>query len=208
MFGKIQDICGEEVLPKLAHRGPDYSGKTKVGMATLGHTRLAIVDPSSGPQPLHGKHNNAITVNGEIYNHQALRTTYPASYQTNSDCEGVAGSMSPRALILMSIDGVFCLCVRGCEGPICILHGIQLVSTHCFMDGTTTPKCLWVASERKALLHCRDVVPFPPGHMWTQASEEPIPYYNPVWRRVPPSLEENRETVEIAHGCHLQTHDE
>ena len=191
------NISVEEVLPNLAHRGPDFSGMAQVGMATLGHTRLAIVDPLSGPQPLHGKHDNAvdnaITVNGEIYNFQALRSMYPASYQTNSDCE-VLLEVCRRGINLNEIDGVFAFVYVDAKDQFVIARDPIGVNP-LFYGWDNGSNCLWVASERKALLHCRDVVPFPPGHMWTQASEEPIPYYTPAWRTVPPALAENKEKL-------------
>ena len=75
---------------RLRHRGPDWSGLHVRGTAVLAHERLAIVDPESGQQPLlspDGK--TALTVNGEIYNHRALRASLSQGYrfQTASDCE-------------------------------------------------------------------------------------------------------------------------
>ena len=42
----------------------------------LVHERLAIVDPSTGAQPLYNpEHTHVLAVNGEIYNHKALEAT-------------------------------------------------------------------------------------------------------------------------------------
>ncbi len=64
-------------LRLIRHRGPDSSGEwTSVdGWCWLGNTRLAIVDLSpTGAQPMTDPATgNVIAVNGEIYNHQALR---------------------------------------------------------------------------------------------------------------------------------------
>lgn len=58
----------------LRHRGPDWSGIYQNENAILAHERLAIVDPTSGKQPLFSSDNRYIlAANGEIYNHQKLR---------------------------------------------------------------------------------------------------------------------------------------
>ena len=68
------------------HRGPDWSGvysqTLTVGDAStttaLAHERLAIVDPISGEQPLFARDDDSLilVVNGEIYNHKALRADF------------------------------------------------------------------------------------------------------------------------------------
>lgn len=64
-------------LVKLKHRGPDGSGEWKSadGKVYLGHTRLAIIEPTSaGKQPMTDASGRyVITFNGEIYNHIQLR---------------------------------------------------------------------------------------------------------------------------------------
>jgi asparagine synthase (glutamine-hydrolysing) len=64
-------------LQLIRHRGPDSSGEwtSSNGRCWLGNTRLAIIDLSpSGAQPMTDPANgNVIVVNGEIYNHRALR---------------------------------------------------------------------------------------------------------------------------------------
>lgn len=54
----------------LAHRGPDGEGTYIDGSVGLGHRRLAIIDLSTGQQPmLSDDRSLAITFNGEIYNY-------------------------------------------------------------------------------------------------------------------------------------------
>jgi asparagine synthase (glutamine-hydrolysing) len=87
---KFRDL--QEALPRmtraLAHRGPDDDGHwfdPEVGVA-LGHRRLAIVDLSpAGHQPMVSPSGRwVIAFNGEIYNHQALRTELDAAGRTPS----------------------------------------------------------------------------------------------------------------------------
>src|SRR5699024_7418727 len=73
----------------LRHRGPDWSGVHADEHAILAHERLAIVDVLHGAQPLLSKDGQqALAVNGEIYNHRDLRKEFdPATFSTDSDCE-------------------------------------------------------------------------------------------------------------------------
>jgi asparagine synthase (glutamine-hydrolysing) len=54
------------------------------------HERLAIVDPVSGSQPILSQDGTvALAVNGEIYNHEVLRTELEKEFKfrSRSDCE-------------------------------------------------------------------------------------------------------------------------
>ncbi|WP_224242744.1 asparagine synthase (glutamine-hydrolyzing) [Hyalangium gracile] len=77
----------------LHHRGPDASGifrDTRVGLA---HTRLAIVDPERGQQPLGNVEGTVwLVFNGEIFNHVELREELEAqghTFRTRCDTEVV-----------------------------------------------------------------------------------------------------------------------
>ncbi|MEL0073936.1 MAG: asparagine synthase B, partial [Flavobacteriaceae bacterium] len=79
-----------EMSKQLRHRGPDWSGIYSSDQALLSHERLAIVDPTSGKQPLISPSGTLIlAANGEIYNHKELRAPLEFSYafKTQSDCE-------------------------------------------------------------------------------------------------------------------------
>ena len=79
-----------ELSRLMRHRGPDWSGIYASDNAILAHERLSIVDVNAGAQPLYNvKKTHILAVNGEIYNHQALRAEYGDRYQfqTGSDCE-------------------------------------------------------------------------------------------------------------------------
>ena len=70
------------------HRGPDDSGIVNLGGATLGHTRLSIVDIFSGHQPMFDNDKDAaITFNGEIYGYKPLRDKLDYEFVTHSDTE-------------------------------------------------------------------------------------------------------------------------
>ena len=68
----------ERALPCMYHRGPDAAGTWNDDSAVFGFNRLAIIDIEHSHQPLRwGPADNperyALTFNGEIYNHAALR---------------------------------------------------------------------------------------------------------------------------------------
>lgn len=58
----------DRALDALAHRGPDGRGVWRGEHVALGHTRLAIVDPLHGAQPIANEDGSVVAiVNGEIY---------------------------------------------------------------------------------------------------------------------------------------------
>ena len=67
----------QEMLAKVAHRGPDGEGiwVSKENEAGLGHRRLAIMDLSDqGKQPMPNEDGSILlVVNGEIYNYLKLK---------------------------------------------------------------------------------------------------------------------------------------
>ncbi len=79
-------------MDRLTRRGPDGSGTwvSPSGHAALGHTRLAIVDPTPrGHQPMIGAHGQvAVSFNGEIYNAPELRSQLESrGHRFRSSCD-------------------------------------------------------------------------------------------------------------------------
>jgi len=73
VIDKDQVIAGTVALK---HRGPDATGFwfSPAGQVGLGHTRLAIVGPSDGIQPIPNEAGDIVAiVNGEFYGFQELR---------------------------------------------------------------------------------------------------------------------------------------
>lgn len=75
----------------LHHRGPDECGMYMDNHIAMGHTRLSIIDLSTGGQPLHNEDQTLwIVFNGEIFNYIELRKeleTSGHSFCSNSDTE-------------------------------------------------------------------------------------------------------------------------
>ncbi len=78
----------DKFLSALAHRGPDGSGRHIAGNVAMIQTRLAIIDLTTGDQPLYEPGGAALVANGEIYNYLELREELSGSpFKTASDCE-------------------------------------------------------------------------------------------------------------------------
>jgi len=82
-----------KMMDSLFHRGPDSCGYYRDRKAALGHTRLSIIDLTSGAQPLSNEDETLwITFNGEIYNYLELRDLLIAKghiFKTKSDTETI-----------------------------------------------------------------------------------------------------------------------
>lgn len=101
IVGKIYRDKSRPVDPELlarmqrciAHRGPDESGAYNVAPAGLGFQRLAIIDISTGHQPMTNEDGSIVVVyNGEIYNFHELRAELQAHghiFKTQSDTETI-----------------------------------------------------------------------------------------------------------------------
>lgn len=76
-------------LARQHHRGPDETGLVSVGPATLGLTRLAIIDPAHGRQPMRTADGRfTLVFNGALYNHRELRAELSAAgYPFRTACD-------------------------------------------------------------------------------------------------------------------------
>ena len=172
----------------MRHRGPDWSGLWVGERALLAHERLAIVDPGTGAQPLlHTSKDMALAVNGEIYNHRGLRAGLSAPYEfaTASDCEVLLPLFEQQGpQFLNDLNGIFAfvLCDQERDRWFIARDPMGVIPLY---TGRDAEGRLYVASELKALVgHCVTLAEFPPGHYQTSADEQPLRYYEPVWRDV------------------------
>jgi asparagine synthase (glutamine-hydrolysing) len=79
----------ERMTKALLHRGPDGNAVEVTNGATLGHARLAILDPRpEGDQPMwNADRSIAIVYNGEIFNYRTLREELGGQFKTTTDTE-------------------------------------------------------------------------------------------------------------------------
>jgi len=167
------------------HRGPDWSGIFSCENSILAHERLAIVDPSSGNQPLYSKDKRfVLAANGEIYNHKYLRSQLKDNYdfQTDSDCEIILALYNEKGKkFLDDLNGIFAFALydthkneffiaRDHMGIIPLYYGWDRKGT------------FYVASELKALEGvCNRIELFPPGHYMHSKDKEKTRWYARKW---------------------------
>lgn len=88
--GAVPEAGLRAMADSLAHRGPDGVHVHVDGPVGLIHTRLAIIDPAGGDQPLFWPGGRILVANGEIYNDPSVRKDMPAApFRTGSDCESL-----------------------------------------------------------------------------------------------------------------------
>jgi asparagine synthase (glutamine-hydrolysing) len=144
----------ERMVATLHHRGPDDSGIEIVGSVGLGHTRLAIVDPSpAGHQPMADAAGRWwVTYNGEIFNHRELRAELPqVRWRGGSDTETLLEALAawgPQAV--SRCNGLYAFAALDRERDRLYLvrdrFGVKPLY-YARHDGA-----LWFASEMRALL--------------------------------------------------------
>mmetsp|Transcript_20905 Transcript_20905/g.31162 ORF Transcript_20905/g.31162 Transcript_20905/m.31162 type:complete len:1174 (-) Transcript_20905:78-3599(-) len=204
----------------LHHRGPDgyQVSSGTVGNSTptparwsMGHTRLAIVDPSNrfADMPFNlefptegGKKIVHLAANGEVYNHievydECVKAGWETPKISGSDCESIAHAYAkfggPKTAAML--DGMFAFVIFeedaqtgkvkafAARDPVGI-KPLYYGRTKCSTSSDDAAAYIF-SSELKALVgHCdpSTVVAIPPGHYWTP-EEGLVCYYNPEWLR-------------------------
>jgi len=106
------------MLTSMKHRGPDGQGSVRLEDACLLHTRLAIIDPQGGSQPMHLCYADSvftIIYNGELYNTQEIRAELIAlnhEFQNRSDTEVVLHAYAQWGeACLNKLNGIFAFAV-------------------------------------------------------------------------------------------------
>ena len=172
---------------KLRHRGPDWSGIYVGGSTILTHERLSIVDPQSGGQPLYSPNRKQVlAVNGEIYNHQNIRSRYVGNYefQTGSDCEVILALYRDKGIhFLEELNGIFAFALYDEERDE-FLIARDAIGVIPLYIGKDRDGLLYVASELKALEgFCDEYEPFLPGHYYWSREGEMRRWYNRDWMK-------------------------
>lgn len=172
---------------KLRHRGPDWSGIYVGGSTILTHERLSIVDPQSGGQPLYSPNRKQVlAVNGEIYNHQNIRSRYVGNYEfrTGSDCEVILALYRDKGIhFLEELNGIFAFALYDEERDEFFIarDAIGVIPLYIGKDYNGL---LYVASELKALEgFCDEYEPFLPGHYYWSREGEMRRWYNRDWMK-------------------------
>lgn len=192
----------------IRHRGPDWSGIFNDENSIIAHERLAIVDPTSGKQPLFSEDENLVlAVNGEIYNHQELRKQFEDRYhfKTQSDCEVILALYQEKgAAFLDDLNGIFgfALYDRKSNEYFIARDHMGIIPLYIGWDKKGT---FYVASELKALEGiCPKIELFPPGHYLHSKEGKLKRWYSRDWMEYEnvkdntSNIQELREALEAA----------
>ncbi|ATZ11012.1 asparagine synthase B [Erwinia amylovora] len=174
-----------ELSRLMRHRGPDWSGVYADEHAILAHERLSIVDVNNGAQPLYNAaHTHVLAVNGEIYNHQALRAELSDRYefQTDSDCEVILALYQEKGVeFLDDLQGMFAFILYDSVKNTYLIGRDHIGIIPLYM-GNDEHGNLFVASEMKALVPvCRSIEEFPAGSYLSSSDGEVRRYWQRDW---------------------------
>lgn len=210
IFGQQEKEARRSKALKMAstirHRGPDWSGIYSDDSCLLAHERLSIVDVEHGAQPLYDITTKRVLIaNGEIYDHQQLRTSLKKEHQwqTKSDCEVLLYLYDEQGPEFLSkIDGIFAFCIYDPETKEYFIARDHIGIVPLYI-GWDKDDVLHIASEMKALeLYCEKLQEFPPGHYYLGSKKEFVKWYKPEWATTiptqPVSLPRLRQELETA----------
>ena len=202
-----------EMSRRIRHRGPDWSGIWCGGSAILAHERLSIVDPQSGGQPLFSMDRlQVLAVNGEIYNHQAIRREYEGRYEfsTGSDCEVIlalyrdavaaGGSQEDFIRMLEKLNGIFAFALYDAERDEYLIARDPIGVIPLYI-GKDKEGHICVASELKALEGiCTEYEPFLPGHFLSSRTGHMERWYTRDWFKYD-AVKDNEADIKELHDA-------
>lgn len=115
---KSDESVQTKMMETMRRRGPDGSGVYQKDECTLLHTRLAIIDPEGGSQPMQlqwAGESYCISYNGEIYNTEEVRSALRKeghSFQGHSDTEVVLHAYAQwKDKALDMLNGIFAFAI-------------------------------------------------------------------------------------------------
>ena len=173
-----------EMSRRIRHRGPDWSGIHTSENAILAHERLAIVDPTSGKQPIYSKDKKIIlAANGEIYNHRLLRKEISDyDFSTGSDCEVILALFKKKGVdFIDDLNGIFAFAIYDENKDEYLIARDHMGIIPLYM-GWDKKGTFFVASELKSLEgFCDKIELFPPGHYLSSKEGKLIKWYKRDW---------------------------
>lgn len=193
-----------EMSKSIRHRGPDWSGIFSNENALMGHERLAIVDPTSGNQPLYSEDGRyVLAANGEIYNHAELKKQFEGKYnfQTASDCEVILALYQEKGPAFVDeLNGIFGFALYDTQEDRYFVARDHMGIIPLYM-GYDANGTFYVASELKALEGvCTKIELFPPGHYLSSEDKAPVQWYQRDWMEYD-AVKENCTSIDALHDA-------
>ena len=115
---KLKECTAEKMLKTMDRRGPDGRGVQYLPGCVLLHTRLAVIDPAGGRQPMELEWEGerySLVYNGETYNTEELRQELRKlghTFETHCDTEVVLHAYAQWGREALSkINGIFAMAV-------------------------------------------------------------------------------------------------
>ncbi len=167
------------MMSVLQHRGPDESGMYLDNRIAMGHTRLSIIDLTTGRQPMHNEDQTLwIVFNGEIFNYVELRKDLEASghrFITQSDTEVLLHLYEEKdSDCLSQLNGQFAFAIWDCKKKRLFLarDRVGIRPLHYTFHNST----FYFASEIKSILTSTDV----PGQIDPIALDQIFTVWTPL----------------------------
>ena len=187
---------------KVRHRGPDWSGIYSNNKAVLAHERLAIVDPTSGKQPIISDDGlKVIAVNGEIYNHIDLKEKHTPDYnfKTESDCEVILALYQEKGVnFLNDLNGIFAFALYDSSNDKYLIARDHMGIIPLYI-GWDKQNIFYVSSELKSLEGvCNKIELFPPGHYLDSIDGKLTKWYDPKWTSFD-SVKDSETKIKLIH---------
>lgn len=176
-LGQVQTLS-----KRMTHRGPDESDAiVNESGYILCHERLSIIDLHTGRQPIRGCESAYMVHNGEIYNHQELRSNELKNYEfhTTSDSEVIVHLWEKYGTDFCNkLDGVFAFVVVDGDKFMAARDPIGVKPLYW---GKDKEGAMYFASEMKVIAdQCVEFDQFPPGSFYTPETGFQR-YYKPIW---------------------------
>ncbi|HRJ68255.1 MAG TPA: asparagine synthase (glutamine-hydrolyzing) [Beijerinckiaceae bacterium] len=198
-LARVRRMCDTMV-----HRGPDDDGYITLPGVALGMRRLAIVDISGGHQPM-ASDDGAIQIvfNGEIFNHDALRSELAAGgthFRSRSDTEVILRLYEQFGLAAIDrLNGMFAIAIW--DGRDKAMHLVRdrmgEKPLYYLWDG----RRLLFGSEIKAILAGLDQrPPVNPQALWDFFTFRYVPPDHTIWKSISKLPPAHRLTIRAGGG--------
>ena len=142
-------------------------------------------------------------MNGEIYNHQNIRSRYVGNYEfrTGSDCEVILALYRDKGIhFLEELNGIFAFALYDEERDE-FLIARDAIGVIPLYIGKDRDGLLYVASELKALEgFCDEYEPFLPGHYYWSREGEMRRWYNRDWMQYE-AVKNNESSMSQLHDA-------